>query len=194
MKEHAVSLTVTCARSSILAFLPAMKPVKFKTTLTKSTGEYGGLYFPVPENIASKFEKQNGTRRVVCTANSKLTFQCAVLPHSKGFYIGTNKSIRDSLGITAGDEVSLEVIKDESKYGCPMPEEFQEVLNQDPEGDKFFHALTPGSQRSLLYFVESVKDIDKRIDTALKVIDHLKRNDGKLVHEFLHEELKRPSF
>jgi bifunctional DNA-binding transcriptional regulator/antitoxin component of YhaV-PrlF toxin-antitoxin module len=171
-----------------------MKPIKFKSVLTESTGEYGGLYFPVPREVAEKFEVKNGTRRVVCTANGKLTFQCAVLPNSKGFYIGTNKSIRDTLGLQAGDEVKLELAKDDSKYGCPMPEEFQEVLNQDPEGDKFFHSLTPGKQRSLLYFVGSVKDIDKRINTALKVIEHLKRNNGKLVHETFHDELKRPSF
>ena len=170
-----------------------MKPIKFKSVLTKSTGEYGGLYFPVPEKVAMKFEKQNGTRRVVCTANGKVTFQCAVLPHSKGFYIGTNKSIRDELEIEAGDEVQLELEKDESKYGCPMPEEFQEVLNQDREGDKLFHSLTPGRQRSLLYYVGSVKDIDKRIHTALIVIEHLKRNNGKIDSETFHEELKRPA-
>jgi hypothetical protein len=170
-----------------------MKPIKFKSILTKSTGEYGGLYFPVPLEMAEKFEVKNGTRRVVCTANSKLTFQCAVLPNSKGFYIGTNRSIRDTLGIKPGDKVELELKKDESKYGCPMPAEFQEVLNQDPEGDELFHSLTPGKQRSILYFVGSVKDVDKRISTALKVIEHLKRNDGKLVHETLHDELKRPS-
>jgi len=171
-----------------------MKSIKFKSVLTRSTGEYGGLYFPVPRDVAEKFEVKNGTRRVVCTANGNLTFQCAVLPNSKGFYIGTNKSIRDTLSIKPGDKVELELKKDESKYGCPMPAEFQEVLNQDSEGDKLFHSLTPGKQRSLLYFVGSVKDIDKRINTALKVIEHLKKNDGKLVHETLHDELKRPSF
>ena len=174
--------------------MPRSVSTKFKSILTKSTSEWGGFYLPVPERIAGKFEVKNGTRRVVCTANGKVTFQCAVLPHSKGVYIGTNKSIRDALAIEAGDEVKLELTEDESKYGCPMPEEFQEVLNQDPEGDKFFHSLTPGKQRSILYYVGSVKDTDKRISTALKVIEHLKRNDGKLVHETFHEELKRPSF
>ena len=173
--------------------MPKSSSLKFNSVLTKSANESGGLYFPVPEKIALKFEKEDGTRRVVCTANGTLTFQCAVLPHKKGFYIGTNKSIRDALGIKAGDKVELELRRDESKYGCPMPEEFREVLNQDPQGDKFFHSLTPGKQRSILYFVGSVKDIDKRINTALKVIEHLKRNDGKLVHESLHDELKPTS-
>ena len=169
------------------------KPVKFSSVLTKSTGEYGGLYFPVPREVAEKFEVKNGTRRVVCTANGKLTFQCAVLPNKKGFYIGTNKSIRDALGITAGDKVKLEIKKDESKYGCPMPEEFQEVLNQDPEGDKLFHSLTPGKQRSILYYLGTIKDIDKRIQIGLIFIEHLKRNVGKIIHDQLTEELKRPA-
>jgi uncharacterized protein YdeI (YjbR/CyaY-like superfamily) len=88
----------------------------------------------------------------------------------------------------------LELIVDESKYGMPVPEEFAEVLNQDPEGDKLFHSLTPGKQRSILWFVGSVKDVDKRIQTALIFIEHLKRNDGKIIHDQLTEELKRPSF
>ena len=86
-----------------------MKPVKFTSILTKSTGEYGGQYLPVPEKAALKFEKKNGTRRVVCTLNGTLTYQCAVLPNAKGFYIGTNKKIRDELKIEPGSEVTVEL-------------------------------------------------------------------------------------
>ena len=75
----------------------------------------------------------------------------------------------------------------------PMPAEFREVLKQDPEGNKLFHSLTPGKQRSILWFVGNVKDIDKRIQTALIFIEHLKRNDGKVVHDQLSDELKRPA-
>lgn len=75
-----------------------------------------------------------------------------------------------------------------------MPEEFREVLDQDPEGDRLFHALTPGLQRSMLYSIGKRKDIDKRIHTALVLIEHIKRNNGKVVYEELREELKRPAF
>ena len=170
-----------------------MKPIRFKAVLTASTGKYGGSYFPVPERIAKKFELKNGTRRVVCTANGELTFPCAVLPHSEGFYIGTNKQIREGLRIEAGDKVSLELVADESKYGYPMPEELQEVLNQDPEGDRVFHSLTPGMQRSMLYSIGRHKDVDRRIHVALIVIEHLKKNEGKIVYEELKAELKRPT-
>ena len=172
--------------------MPKEKPIKFTSVLAEATFEYGGIYLPVTEKAALKFEKKNGTRRVVCTLNGKLTYQCAVLPHAKGFYIGTNKKIRDELGLVTGSKVTVELARDESKYGMPMPAEFKEVLKQDRQGHKYFHALTPGKQRSILYWVGHEKDVDKRIHIALIFIEHLKRNEGKIIHDELTEDLKRP--
>lgn len=173
-----------------------MKPVKFRTTLIKPSDHGGWHFLTVPTKIGSRFERKDGTRRIVCTINGKYPYQCALLPSSAegGFVIVVNKAKRTRLGIKAGDEVLVELKQDESKYGLPMPDEMQEVLNQDPDGDKLFHSLTAGKQRSVLYFVGKVKDIDRRIHTALIFIEHLKRNDGKIDDEKLREELKRPAF
>ena len=84
--------------------------------------------------------------------------------------------------------------KDESKYGLPMPEEFEEVLKQDPDGDRMFHALTAGKQRSILYLLARPKDMDLRIHQALLIVEHLKENDGKIIDKVLYQELKRPMF
>ena len=110
------------------------------------------------------------------------------------FYIIVNKKKRDTLGIAAGDTVSVELVKDESKYGLPMPDEMREVLDQDPDGDRLFHTLTPGKQRTMLYYIGKWKDIDRRIHYALTVVEHLKSNDGKIIFKELGEELKRPMF
>ncbi len=174
--------------------IPEMRPAKFKTTLIKPDAESGWHYLEIPAKIGEKFEKENGSRRVVCTINGKLSFQCALQPWKDIFTIIVNKQKRDKLNIGAGDAVDIVLEKDESTYGLPMPEEFREVLNQDPEGDRLFHSLTAGKQRSILYFVGKVNDIDKRIHTALVFIEHLKKNDGKLIGEQLHEELKRPAY
>lgn len=108
------------------------------------------------------------------------------------FYIIVNQKKR--LGLVAGDIVKVRLVKDESKYGLPMPEEFEEVLKQDPEGDSLFHALTAGKQRSILYHLSKPRDIDVRIHQALLIINHLKENDGKILDKLLYEELKRPMF
>lgn len=172
-----------------------MKPVKFTTRLTKSLGYDSGWHFiPVKAKIGERFEKKNGSRRVVCTINDKETFQCALLPSDGDFVIVVNKVKRDKLKIVDGDKISVELNVDDSKYGLPMPPEFNEVLKQDRVGSKLFHSLTAGKQRSMLYFIGKVKDIDRRIHTALILIEHLKKNDGKLIQDQLQAELKRPFF
>ena len=172
-----------------------MKPIKFKTALIKSLGYDSGWHFiPVKAKIGEKFEKKDGSRRVVCTINDSESFQCALLPSDGDFVIVVNKVKRDKLKIGEGDPITVELAKDDSKYGLPMPAEFKEVLNQDPGGNKVFHSLTPGKQRSILYLIGKVKDIDKRIHTALVVIEHLKKNEGKILGDQLQIELKRPIF
>ena len=168
--------------------------IRFDSILTKSTNEFGWHYLPVTAEIANQFEYKDGTRRVVCTVNGVVTFQCALIPYEGGFFIVVNKAKRDKLKIVPGDSVSVELKPDESKYGLPMPEELREVLNQDPEGDELFHSLSAGKQRSILYFVGKIKDIDKRIHTALIFVEHIKKNDGKIVPDRLTEELKRPLY
>ena len=169
-----------------------MKPIKFKSVLVKPDAASGWHFIRIEAKIGEKFEKNHGSRRVVCTINGSESFQCALLPSDGDFVIVVNKAKRTKLGISDGDKINVELKQDDSKYGLPMPEELREVLNQDPEGDKLFHDLTPGKQRSMLHFINKIKDVDRRIHTSLIFIDHLKRNDGKLLHEELHDELKRP--
>lgn len=171
-----------------------MKPVRFKTVLI-TPDDHGGWHFVrVGGKIGNRFEKKDGSRRVICTINDTESFQCALMPSSGDFVIVVNKTKREKLRIAAGDKIMVELRADESRYGLPMPEEFEEVLNQDPEGHKLFHELTAGKQRSLLYMIGKIKDVDRRIHTALLFVEHLKKNDGKIIGERLHEELKRPIF
>lgn len=170
------------------------KRVEFETELTKSTTDSGWHFLLVEKDIVAKFGFEGKFKRVVCTINGGESFQCALLPWGELFYIIVNKKKRDALGIIAGNTVDVQLEKDESKYGLPMPEEFREVLNQDPDGDRMFHGLTAGKQRSILYQLSKPKDIDVRIHQALLIVDHLKENGGKIIDKILYEELKRPMY
>ena len=170
------------------------KSVKFKTDLVKSTTGSGWHFLLVTKDVVDKFGFEDKFRRVVCTMNGGESFQCALLPWGDLFYIIVNKKKRDAIGIVAGDVVNVLLNRDESKYGLPMPEEFEEVLKQDSDGDRLFHNLTAGKQRSILYQLSKPKDIDLRIHQALLIVGHLKENDGKINDKKLYEELKRPMF
>ncbi|MBA2378427.1 MAG: DUF1905 domain-containing protein [Blastocatellia bacterium] len=169
-----------------------MRSAKFKAKLEKFSPESGWHYITVSAAAAGKFRFEEGSRRVVCRLEGRETLQCALMPYHDAFFIMVNKGIRTRLGIEPGDTLSVEIWKDESKYGLPMPEEFREILDQDPEGDELFHGLTPGKQRSILYILGKPKDLDRRIQMGLIVIEHLKDNEGKIDHSTLAQDLKRP--
>lgn len=173
----------------------AVKRLKFKCEFTNAADQGGGWHFlKIGRSIVDRFAFDGKSRRMICTIKGTEPFPCALMPWGDFFYIMINKQRRVEAGLEVGDIVSVELEKDESKYGMPMPEELEEVLNQDAEANRHFHSLTAGKQRSMMYFVGKQKDVDKRIHVSLVFVEHLKRNDGKLVHDALQEELRRPPF
>lgn len=170
------------------------KKLKLRVPFINAAEQGGGWHFLVVEkSVVEKMKFEGKSKRVLCSIRGTEPFQCALMPWGDIFYIMVNKKRRTELGLEVGETVDIELEKDESKYGLPMPEEFREVLNQDPEGDKLFHSLTEGKMRSLLYFIGNVKDIDMRIHQALVIIEHLKEH-GKVVDKVLYEELRQKPY
>lgn len=170
-----------------------VKSMKFKTQLA-SYGDGMWVYVPVSREQAAKFDFPNPRfKRVMCSINGNEAYHCALMPSGSGdFIISVNKAKREEWGLKVGDPLKIELEIDTSKYGLPMPEEFRAVLDQDPDGDKLFHELSPGKQRSLLYIAGQKADVDLRIHRALAIVNHLKENNGKVIGEKLDHEMKRP--
>jgi hypothetical protein len=176
--------------NTLKQILMAENALDFTAPLEESNNKLWGSHLVVPDLIVQAFLSENITR-VVCTLNSKTTFQCGLIPKGEGVYcVMINKKLRDSLGLKPGSLVHASLVKDESEYGLPMPEELAEVLAQDSEGDRLFHALTPGKIRTLLYIVGQVKNTDARIVRALAIVEHLKQNEGKVNYRQLNEGLR----
>ncbi len=163
---------------------------EFTAILQKFDSNLWFYYILVPEAICEPFigEKE---KRVVCTLNGTEEFQCALMPKGEGgYFININKKLRDKLKLNIGDAVTASIRKDDSQYGLPMPEEMAELMQQDDEGNRLFHALTPGKQRNLLYIVGSPKTSETRLKRAVVCIEHLKVNGGKIDFKRLNEDLK----
>jgi hypothetical protein len=164
--------------------------VKFTTTLAQFQSDLWGFHFDVPVEIAKKLI-DGKNRRVICTINNSLTYPCALMPNgSGGFFITVNKANRKTLNLTLGDEISIHLERDGSKYGMPIPEELVELLKQDPEGDKLFHELLPGKQRNLIHLVAKYKHSDTRLTKALVIVNYLKDSQGRLDFKELNQAFK----
>ncbi len=163
---------------------------QFDAVIEKFNSRLWTYHLKVPGAIAAIF-KENNAGRVVCTLNGQETFQCAIMPWSEGtFFINVNKKLRDKLGLGIGSPVQVELRKDDSQYGLPMPEELEELLRQDEPGNAVFQALTPGKKRTLLHFIGAIKNPDLRLHRAILVVEHLKENKGKIDYKYLYANLK----
>ena len=68
----------------------------------------------------------------------------------------------------------------------PMPEEFAEVLRQDPAAAELFNRLSPGDQHLMLKLIVFVKDPDTRIARALAGVELLKASKGMFDYSSQH--------
>jgi hypothetical protein len=164
--------------------------MQFTTTIHNFHSALWHFYIAVTAEQAAPFLAGND-RRVVCTLNGSLEFQCALMPKGDGhFFININKKIREQLKLQEGSQVEVMLLKDESAYGLPMPEEMAEVLAQDALGNQYFHALPPGKQRNLLYIAGQPKTSEVRLKRAVVLVEHLKANLGKVIFKQLALDLR----
>jgi hypothetical protein len=109
----------------------------------------------------------------------------------KGVYFFTfAQKERKLFNVGLGDSLEVIIDEDKSQYQIKIPEEMKVLLEEDKEGSKHFHNLTPGKQRSLLYIVDKVKSSELRLNKALAIVEHLKTNSGKLDFKVLYEAFK----
>lgn len=129
-------------------------------------------------------------RRVKCTINQELIIHTALMPKGEVYSIYLKKGMMKKHALEEGDLVSVELEKDTSEYGMPVPSSFIELLEQDKEGAAWFKSLTLGKQRSLIHIVGKVKNVDSQLAKGLAIMHHLKEASGHLDFKRLNELIK----
>ncbi len=135
--------------------------------------EYMALYFVVPQWQADELAAGKSTR-VLCTING-YEFPCALRPIKElGYIITLSKEKAKLCKVREGSRAVARIIKDESEYGFPVPEEWEEYLKQDDEIKMMFESLTPGKRRGWLYYIGSAKSVDTRIKRCVQIAEKVR--------------------
>ena len=165
-------------------------PKSIKTKKDRFNSNLWHFHLVIPQKFANQFI--DGTnRRVVVNINKNIQFQAALMPLADGdYFININQQIRKKLKLNDGDDVLIELEKDESEFGLPMPEEFAILLEQDLDGAEEFFKLTPGKQRTLLFMIAKPKSADLRIRNGIGILNHLKKGKGKIDYKQLILEIR----
>jgi len=129
----------------------------------------------IPPEVAEAILDNKKSERVIISFENGDELHRALRMNKDGFcFMTVGKGALKDLGLEMGSRLKIQIRKDDSKYGMPLPLELSEVFNQDPEGKARFEELKPGTQRSFLYHVGNAKSEEVRIQRALKMVENLK--------------------
>ncbi len=165
--------------------------LSFSAEIERFNSDLFAFHVKVPDDIATEILSDENKRILVDFNEAGLQVSTALFPLGDSkYFINLNKDVRKTLKVDKGDIVKLTITRDTSTYGMPMPDEMQLMLQEDPEGSKYFHALTPGKQRSLIYLVSKVKSSEKRLGKAYVIVTFLRENKGNLDYKELNVAFK----
>ncbi|GMQ23708.1 hypothetical protein Aoki45_03900 [Algoriphagus sp. oki45] len=164
-------------------------PIEFRSPLEKFDFNHWHYHVPVPDEIATTMMDEKH-RRVLIWLDGNGPHHMALMKAKECWYILVNQRLRESLKLEEGNQVQVKIERDHSEFGHEVPEEFEVLLAQDEEGEKYFRQLTPGKQRSLIYLVTKVKNPESRMRKSLAILHHLRTAQGKLDFKKLNEWIK----
>lgn len=163
--------------------------IEIKSTLENFHNKLWSYYIPVSKKIGDQLV-EGDNRRVLCSINGNAPVHSALMHKDGEYTIYVNTELQKKLGIQEGDTLNVNLEKDTSEFGIPMPESFEVLLAQDDEGRGYFEGLTKGKQRSLIYIVKNVKNVDSQLAKGLAIMHHLKEDKGALDFKRLNVLIK----
>lgn len=146
--------------------------IKLESTIQKLDQKRGGYcYFPINKQLIMQYEKNSKTR-FICTIDDSYTFSCGLNHLGEGnYFVMLTKDRMNNIGKSVGDSIAIQLVEDTSKLGIEIPEVLEILLEQDPSLNAKFAQLTPGKQRSIIFQMNKIKDLNKQVAKTIELID-----------------------
>lgn len=154
---------------------------KFIAKARNTHQKLAGWYLELPADAHDQLGLPPNSRVLVKLGGEVL--HRALRSSKNGYaYIGLNGQLVKRHRLLEDGDVPVSLSADNSEFGMDFPEEMQEVLAQDPEGNELFMALKPGEKRGYLHYISSVKASQAKINRALHIMRRLRerREAGEL--------------
>jgi uncharacterized protein DUF1905/bacteriocin resistance YdeI/OmpD-like protein len=119
---------------------------RFKAVLQEARG--GGAGVMIPQNVA---EAMGGRKqfRVIGTFNG-VAMKTSTFPYEgEGLWLGVHKATREAAGVVFGDEVELEITRDDAPRTLELAPELEAALAAEPALRDRFEQLSFTRRREL---------------------------------------------
>ena len=143
----------------------------FRATIQNAGG--GGAYVEVPFDV----EKVFGSKRPKVKAMIEgIPYRGTLMRMGSECHIlGVLKDIREQIGKSFGDEVTVTVEPDTEPRVIEIPKDLMKELKEDKEAKAFFDKLSYTHQKEYIRWVEEAKKEETRQNRIAKTIEMLKK-------------------
>ena len=134
--------------------------------------QYDVTAIMLPFSVEKIFGKK-GLVKVKGTING-YPFRNAISPQGDGtHYMVVNKELRKASGVKGGDVVRIVMEIDTDERLVEVPEDFQAILDTNPDAKTFFDGLTASYRGKYVTWITSAKKAETRTARLEKVIEKL---------------------
>ena len=156
-----------------------MSPFEFTAVLKRPEGTGTWTYLDIPLDVFKTFGSR-GQVKVRGMINGQ-PYRGVAQPHGDGtHYLVVNSSIRNAIGVSQGDLVSVTFEADTAERTVVVPEDFQQVLDAHLLSKAVFERLSYSHRKEYVQWFDEAKRAEtrqKRIAKAMEML--LKGNTPK---------------
>lgn len=150
--------------------LGAVTSCRFRAMIEPATG--GGAAAQIPPDVTAAL---GGLKQMRVTGTLNGTpIRTSTMPYRGGFYVGLHKAAREAAGVVIGDEVELELMRDDSPRVLDIPEELERVFTSEPALRERFDGLSFSRRRDLAGPISEAKKPETRTARLEKAVATLR--------------------
>ncbi len=149
--------------------------MKFRTTLQLDGKTATGL--PVPPEVVSGLSESKKPQ-VSVTVNG-FTYRSSIGSRGGRFLIPVSAEIRRQAGVSAGDEVDVDVELDEAPRTVDVPPDFAAKLDAEPDVRRFFDGLSYSLRQVHTLSIAQAKTPETRARRIDKAMDTLRQGRAR---------------
>jgi hypothetical protein len=149
--------------------------VKFQGTLHLNGKTATGIRVP-PEVVAALGDSKRPAVRVTIHG---YTYRSTIAPMGGEFWIPVSAENRNGAGVTAGDQVEVDVELDTAPRQVDVPSDFAEALATAPDARRFFDGLSYSQQRWFVLNIEGAKKPETRARRVAEAVQRLSEGRGQ---------------
>jgi len=144
--------------------------MKFRTTLHLAGKTATGLL--VPAEVVAALEA--GKKPTVTVTIAGHTYRSTIASRGERFLIPVSSDIRKITGLSAGDEVDVDLEHDDEPRVVTVLDDLAQALDSEPEVRQFFDTLSYSNQLAHVLAVEQARTVETRQRRIAKALTTLR--------------------